>query len=109
MVTVMDPLHEANFGLSTNQNRGIYHDGVSYGITTILRVAKTILERQKEGTYSLRSIAKQMQVGKDCISKLAQELDLGEGIIDPRTVGHHCERGQGIPQTSSYYWCWLPL
>jgi hypothetical protein len=81
----MDPLHEANFCLSTNQHGGVYHDGVSYGITTRLRVAKTILERRKEGTYSLRSVAKEMQVGKDYVLKVAQELDSEEGIIDPRT------------------------
>jgi hypothetical protein len=61
----MDRLHEANFGLSTNQYGGVYSDGVSYGITTKRRVSKTILERRKEGTYSLRSVAKDMQVGKD--------------------------------------------
>jgi hypothetical protein len=82
----MDPLHEANFGLSTNEHGGIYQDGVSYGITTRLRVAKAILERREEGTYSSRSVAKEMQVGKDYVLKVAQELDSGDGIIDPRAV-----------------------
>jgi hypothetical protein len=52
----MDPLHEANFGLSTNQYGGVYSDGVSYGITTRLSAEKSILERRKQGTYSLRSV-----------------------------------------------------
>ena len=60
-VTVMDPLHEANIGLSKNEYGCIHHDGVCYGITTrLVRVAKTILERREEGTYSLRSVAKEM-------------------------------------------------
>jgi hypothetical protein len=61
----MDPLHEANFGLSTNQYGGVYSDGVSYGITTRLSAEKSILESRKQGTYSLRSVANDMQVGKD--------------------------------------------
>jgi hypothetical protein len=36
-----------------------------------------------------------MQVGKDCVIKVAQELDSEEGIIDPRTVQHHCAGGPG--------------
>jgi hypothetical protein len=104
----MDPLHLANFGLSTNQYGGVYIDGVSYGITTRIRVAKTILERRKQGTYSLRSVAKEMQVGKGYVSRVAQELDSG-GIIDPRTARHHCERGPGSLTLDDYDLCVLIL
>jgi hypothetical protein len=105
----MSPLHKANFGPSTNQCGGVYHDGVSNGITTRLRVAKTILERRKEGTCSSRSVAKEMQVGKDCVIKVAQELDLEEGIIDPRTVQHHCAGGPGSSTLDDFDLCALIL
>jgi hypothetical protein len=55
------------------------------------------------------TVAKEMQVGKDHVHKVAQELDSGDGIIDPRTVRHHCARGPGSLTLDDFDLCVLIL
>jgi hypothetical protein len=48
-----------------------------------------------------------MQVGKGCVSKVAQELDSGEGIICPKMARHHCERGPESLMLDDFVMCVL--
>eukprot|EP00978_Attheya_sp_CCMP212_P049082 scaffold613537_cov55-Attheya_sp.AAC.1 len=91
----------ARYGLSINQNGGLYRSGVTYGIEKKLEVAAVYKKQVHDNdcAENLTAIAKQCNVSRKFVTKVKQDLDDFGAVIHPDKIVKNRKHGPGAKNT----------